>query len=123
LEKTPVKVATGRSGTERVAARMEEGSLLIMQRIEAIPPTRKMNGHIAIVHHENDVFRATKLPTTIGYLQVRGEDRIRIGYSSSKKKCQPEILNVEGINVLGVVRGIYVDGKVIEIKKELPEDE
>lgn len=120
MERFPIKRPVGRSGREETVARMEAGSYLVCQRIEELEPSDSMNRLIAVLRHESDIFRATGKSSTVGFIQLRGENkgRISVGYSSSKSTCQPETLTINGIKTLGIVRGILKDGDVIEIKKE-----
>ena len=113
LEKFPIKKS------ERVVGRITPGTLLLMQRLESVPPTNAMSGHVAIVRHRNEMFRATRSPVTLGSLQWRGE-RIRVGYVSTRPNCKPEILSTEGLEVLAVMRGVYHAGELMltEVEKD-----
>ncbi|WP_417849366.1 DEAD/DEAH box helicase [Thalassoglobus sp.] len=118
LEQRPVKEPVGRTAKLQTVTRMKAGSMLVIQKLASISPTPKMNSHIVVLHHSHDVFRATELSSTVGYLQLRGENRLRIGYASSKKRCQPEILGMDGISALGVVRGILHQGRLITTQRD-----
>jgi len=114
LEKFPI------IRTERVVGRVTPGTLLLMQRFDSVPPTRMMSGHIAVVRHRTESFRATRSPVTLGRLQWRGE-RIRVGYVSTRPNCKPEILATDGLEVLAVMRAIYHAGELIATEAETDE--
>lgn len=118
LERNPIKQVNSR-GNEQEVGKMVPGCLLVVQRLNAIAPLERMSGHIVIVRNPAENFRATKQKVTLGYLQWREEERrVRIGYRSSKTQCKPEILQVDGLEILGVVRGTYHAGKLIPMKSD-----
>ncbi|MCO8122593.1 DEAD/DEAH box helicase [Stieleria sp. TO1_6] len=118
LERNPIKQANSR-GNDQVVGKMIPGCLLVVQKLSAVAPMERMSGHIVIVRNPVENFRATKQRVTLGYMQWREEERrVRIGYRSSKTHCKPEILSADGLEILGVVRGVYHAGQLIQMKNE-----